>query len=83
MELTMFIITVISTIATVVSCIVAVRAKNKCKVYMNEIKNQTVDISKSQDGNIKSGHVKVTNTGHNNGLIAGVVSGEVKQDVGK
>lgn len=83
MEWAMFIITLISTIATVTSCIVAVRAKNQCQIYLKEIKNLTIGIDKSQHGNVKTGSVKVTNPGYNEGIIAGVISGEVNQDAGK
>lgn len=74
METMMFILTVISTIATIISTYVAVRAKNEVKEIAKEIKNHHVS---------NSGKIGIKNSGHNNGIISGINTGEVISNANK
>ena len=66
------ILTAIGTAATVVSTIVAVRAKNEAKKILKQIKEE-------KSRNVTSnGDVEVTNNGNNSGVICGISSGEIR-----
>ena len=66
------ILTAIGTAATVVSTIVAVRAKNEPKKILKQIKEE-------KSRNVTSnGDVEVTNNGNNSGVISGINSGEIR-----
>lgn len=65
------ILTAIGTVATVISTIIAVRAKNEVKKILNQIKEE-------RSRNIKSsGEVHVTNSGNNSGIMSGINSGDI------
>ena len=67
------ILTGIGAVATVISTIVAISAKNEAKSILNEI-------IKEKNRNIKNeGDTDITNNGNNYGIISGVNSGEIKQ----
>ena len=75
METAMFILTVIGTIATVISTFSAIRAKNEAKIILKEIKDE-------RNRNVDNyGRIKVDNTGVNTGIISGVNTGEVHGNV--
>ena len=65
------ILTAIGTVATVISTIIAIGAKNEAKKILNQIKEE-----KSRNVT-SSGKVEVTNTGHNSGVISGINTGEI------
>ena len=56
------ILTAIGTVATVISTVIAVRAKNEAKDIL-KLKNK--------------GNVKVKNSGNNSGIMSGINSGEI------
>lgn len=65
------ILTAIGTVATVVSTIVAVSAKNEAKKILNQIKEE-------KNRNVRNwGDVSVTNSGNNSGVMSGINSGEI------
>ncbi len=65
------ILNVISTMATVVSAIIAVRAKNESKKILKEIREE-------RSRNLKSsGDVQIKNNGSNLGVISGINSGDI------
>lgn len=61
----------IGTFATVISTVVAVRAKNETKDILKQIKEE-------HSRNIMNkGNIKVENSGKNSGIISGINSGEI------
>ena len=71
MEEIMFLLTLIGTIATVISTVISIRAKNEARRILEEIK---------QDGNRNVqnlGNIKVDNTGSNQGSITGINTGSI------
>lgn len=67
----MLILTAIGTVATVISTVIAVRAKNEAKDFLKQIKEE-------HSRNIKNkGNVKVENSGNNSGIMSGINSGEI------
>lgn len=65
------ILTTIGTIATIISTIVAIRAKNEANRILHQIK-------KEKNRNVaNSGEVTVANNGNNLGIINGINSGEI------
>ena len=65
------ILTAIGTVATVISTIIAVKAKNEAKKILNQIKEE-------RSRNIRSnGEVHVTNSGKNSGIMSGINSGDI------
>lgn len=67
----MLILNAIGTFATVISTVVAVRAKNETKDILKQIKEE-------HSRNIMNkGNVKVENSGNNSGIISGINSGEI------
>lgn len=68
MENAMFILTLIGTVASVVSAIVAVRAKNEAKKIVKGIIG---------NHNVQTGDVQVKTEGDNYGVISGVNAGEI------
>ena len=65
------ILTAIGTDATVISTVIAVRAKNEAKDILKQIKEE-------HSRNIKNkGNVKVENSGNNSGIMSGINSGEI------
>lgn len=66
----MFVLTLIGTVAAVVSAVVAVCAKNEVQRLVNSIKG---------DRNAQAGDVRVENKGDNQGVILGVNTGEIIQ----
>lgn len=66
------ILTAIGTVATIISTIVAVSAKNEAEKILNQIKEE-------KNRNVKnSGDVTATNSGNNSGVISGINSGEIR-----
>jgi lipopolysaccharide export LptBFGC system permease protein LptF len=71
MEQVMLILTFVGTIATVISTIIAVKAKNEAQKILKEINNQ-------RDKNVNnSGNIDIKNSGVNTGVISGINTGEV------
>ena len=67
----MLILNAIGIFATVISTVVAVRAKNETKDILKQIKEE-------HSRNIMNkGNVKVENSGNNSGIISGINSGEI------
>lgn len=65
------ILNAIGTFATVISTVVAVRAKNETKDILKQIKEE-------HSRNIMNkGNIKVENSGKNSGIISGINSGEI------
>ena len=77
MEQTMLIIAIIGTIATIISTVVAVKARNDAQKILLEINNQ----NKKNVNN--SGDIGIKNTGINTGVISGINTGEVNSNVKK
>lgn len=60
--------TILGAIATIISTVIAVRAKEEAKTILKQIK----------EGNIKnSGKIEVKNNGQNTGIINGINSGDI------
>lgn len=72
MENLMLILSIIGTTATVISTVIAVRAKNEAKTILNEVKK--VEVKKSVQGS----EILIKNSGGNSGVITGVNTGEIK-----
>ncbi len=70
MEIATFILTVISTIAGVLSAIAAFGAKNEVK---------KMNIGKGSSNAQITGNVNVKNKGDNSGIISGVNTGEISE----
>lgn len=67
------ILTGIGTVATIISTIVAIRAKHEAKRILQQIKEET------NSRNITNKEpVQVTNSGNNSGVISGINSGEIR-----
>lgn len=66
MEYVMCILTTIGTVATIISTVIAVKAKNEAKSILDESRNVS-----------NSGKTTVSNSGSNSGTMAGQNSGEV------
>lgn len=65
------IFTAIGAVATVISTIIAVRAKNESKKILKEIKEQ-------KSRNLQnSGDVEIKNIGSNSGVISGINTGDI------
>jgi hypothetical protein len=65
------IFTAIGAVATVISTIIAVKAKNESKRILEQIKEE-------HSRNIKNkGEVRVSNSGNNSGLLIGNNSGDI------
>lgn len=70
MDWTLF-FTAVGAVATIISTIVAVRAKNEAKHILHQIKEE-------QSRNVtNSGHVEITNSGTNSGIVSGINTGEM------
>lgn len=70
----MLIITLIGTIATVISTILAVRAKNKAQTILKQVQEV-------QSRNIRNnGSVHIINEKTNTGIISGINSGEIHNE---
>ena len=66
------IFTAVGAIATVISTIIAVRAKNEAKKILRQIKEEN-------SHNVKhDGDVIIDNQGYNTGVISGINSGEIR-----
>lgn len=71
MDYLMLILTAIGTTATVVSAVIAVKAKNEAKDILKQIKEE-------KSRNIRnSGDVRVANSGNNSGVLSGINSGDI------
>lgn len=73
MEIIMFILTLAGTIATIISTIIAIRAKNEVKHILKNIRQENNEISIAGDTN-------AINEGTNSGTIIGANSGVVNGD---
>ena len=73
MEIIMFILTLAGTIATIISTIIAIRAKNEVKHILKNIRQENNEISIAGDTN-------AINEGTNYGKIIGANSGVVNGD---
>lgn len=71
MEIASFVLTAISTIATVVSAVAAILAKNEVK----KLENQITGNSNAQN----PGKISINNQGNNQGIISGVNTGEIRK----
>lgn len=71
MDSIMLILTVIGTCATVVSTVLAIRAKNEARDILKEIKEE-----KNRNINNK-GKIDIKNTGTNSGIMSGINAGEM------
>ncbi|MDP7979908.1 hypothetical protein [Bacillus multifaciens] len=81
MDILMMIISLISMIATVISCVIAVRAKNESKKILNKVEHSISNTGnqKIKDTSVKNeGDIKIDNEGTNKGVMAGVVTGGIK-----
>lgn len=71
MEIVCLVLSIVSTLAAVVSAVTAVCARNEVKKLHNSINgNDNVQLS---------GSVSVSNGGDNRGIISGVNSGEINE----
>ena len=71
MDYLMLILTVIGTTATVISAVIAVKAKNEAKDILKQIKEEKSRKIRN------SGEVRVTNSGSNSGVLSGINSGDI------
>ncbi|MFD2671190.1 hypothetical protein [Marinicrinis sediminis] len=76
MDITMMIISLISMIATVISCVVAVKAKNEVKRISLMVNTGQVHESKVDN----KGDIEISNTGQNTGVMAGITTGGIKNN---
>jgi len=68
-------------VATVVSTVIAIKAKNEAKIILNEVKNIEIN-SKSRNHDIKNkGKINIKNEGDNDGVMAGIVTGGIDKGV--
>jgi hypothetical protein len=64
-------LTIVGTVATIISTVVAVKAKNEARDILQEI-------NKEKNRNVQSkGNLKVKNVGENAGVINGINSGDI------
>lgn len=70
----MLVLTLIGTIATIISTIIAVRAKNDAKSILVEVQNEKTSNAKN------TGNIEVDNSGINTGIISGINTGEVRKN---
>ncbi|MBY0118353.1 hypothetical protein [Paenibacillus xylanexedens] len=81
METVTLAIGLISMVATVVSTVIAIKAKNEAKIILNEVKNIEMN-SKSRNHDIKNkGKINIKNEGDNDGVMAGIVTGGIDKGV--
>lgn len=71
MDIIILIFTGIGAIATVVSTVIAIRAKNEAKCILEQIK------SEENQNAINGGSIDIRNTGSNSGIISGMNTGDV------
>ena len=71
MDCIMLILTIIGTIATVVSTIIAINAKNQAEDILNEIRNNNIS---------NNGHINIKSKGNNHGVIAGINTGDINNE---
>ena len=65
------ILTAIGTVATVISTVIAIRAKNEAQDILKQIKEE-------HSRNVRNkGNVNVENNGSNSGIMIGINSGEI------
>ena len=64
------ILTAVGTLATIVSTVVAVRAKNEATKILQQIKEESRNIT-------SNGEIDVINNGSNSGIMSGINSGEI------
>ena len=65
------ILTAIGTVATVISTVIAIRAKNEAQDILKQIKEE-------HSRNVRNkGNVNVENNGSNSGIMRGINSGEI------
>lgn len=84
MDVAMLVITLISMIATVVSCIIAVRAKNESKKILNTIQNINTGTQNLQNNSVKNkGKIDINNSGKNDGVMGGIVTGGISNNAKK
>ncbi|ACQ53766.1 hypothetical protein AGE29_03680 [Clostridium botulinum] len=76
MDTVTLLINLISMIATVISCIIAVRAKNETQKIWTNIKNQEF-----KDSSVKNeGNIRIENSGDNKGTMSGIITGGVNKN---
>ncbi|OPD34206.1 ATP synthase subunit C [Clostridium botulinum] len=76
MDTVMLLISLISMIATVISCIIAVKAKNEAQKIWTNIKNQEF-----KDSSVKNeGDIHIGNSGNNKGVMGGIITGGVNKN---
>lgn len=74
MDEILFLLSLISTIATVVSTVIAVRARNEARNILQQIKEVS---SRNIDS---TGRIDLKNTGSNSGIITAINSGDIHND---
>lgn len=80
MDKVMLAVNLISMVATVVSCIVAVRSKNEANRILTEMKilNVNTGVQAVQGENVNNNaKIDIKNTGKNEGVIGGIITGGV------
>lgn len=71
MDYIMLGLTIIGTCATVLSTVLAIKAKNEAREILNEIKEE-------KNRNINNrGKINIKNTGTNDGILSGINTGEI------
>lgn len=71
MDSIMMILTVIGTCATVMSTILAIKAKNEAQEILKEVREEKNRIINNK------GKIDIKNTGSNSGIISGINAGEM------
>ncbi|MGA5691343.1 hypothetical protein [Cytobacillus pseudoceanisediminis] len=84
MEVAMFVITLVSMVATVISCIIAVKAKNESRNILATIQNINTGTQNLQNKSVKNkGRIDIKNSGENDGVMAGIVTGGISNNAKK
>lgn len=79
MNTAMLVVSVISTIATIISCVIAVRAKNEVQRIVLSINS-----GNAREANVNNkGNFRLNNSGENYGVMGGVITGGVTNSVKK
>ena len=74
MDEILFVFSLIGTIATVISTVIAVKARNEAKNILQQIKEVS---SRNIDS---SGIIELKNTGNNSGVISAINTGDIHND---
>ncbi|MBX4265893.1 hypothetical protein [Clostridium estertheticum] len=77
-------INVISMVATVISCIIAIKAKNEAEKTLIKIQNASLNVKNDirKDNAVKNeGDIDISNSGKNDGIIGGIITGGINKSV--